>query len=109
MPASIRLAHPGGAESAAQLAGGLSRERQGQGVAGLGRPGGDAVGDPPGEHAGLAGAGGGDDGDERRRRRDRRPLFGVEITEEGRLVHDGHCTAGVSAPVVGRSPLNRDR
>ena len=96
-----RFANPGGAESAAQLAGCLSRERQCKGVAGLGRPGGDPVGDPSGEHAGLAGAGCGDDGDERRRCRDRGALCGVEITEEGRLVHDDHCTAGVSAPFAG--------
>ena len=79
-----RLAESRVAEAAAQLAGGLTGERQRQRVAGVGGAGGDPIGDAAGEHAGLARSGGGDDGDERRRRRDRRPLFGVEVAEQRR-------------------------
>jgi hypothetical protein len=75
------LPHPRRAQPAAQLSGGLSGEREGQGVTRLGGPGGDAVGDAPGEHPRLARACRGDDGDECRRRRHGRPLFHVEIAK----------------------------
>ena len=48
------LAQPGGTEPPAQLASGLAGEREGQCVTGIGRAGGDAIGDPAGEHPSLA-------------------------------------------------------
>ena len=79
------VAHPGAPQAPAQLAGGLARERQGEGVLRVGRPDGDAVGDAAGEHACLARSCAGDDGDQRRWRRDGRGLRRIELDSDRHL------------------------
>ena len=81
------LAEPEPGQPAAQLARRLARERERQRVAGVGGAGHDAVGDPPGEHSGLAGTGSGDDRDQPRVGGDGVALFGVQIVEQRRGVH----------------------
>ena len=69
-------------ESPAQLAGGLTGERQRQRVPRVGGLDGHPVRDAPRQHPRLAGTGGGDHRDERRRGRDGGPLLLVEIAEQ---------------------------
>ena len=103
------VADAGAAQPPAQLAGGLPGERQGQGVAGVGRADRDAVGDAPCQHAGLAGPGAGDDGDERRRRRHRGELIGCQPVGRrwrgSHSLHSGHPTRADST--VGGVPYPR--
>ena len=113
-PASTWSRTPAAAQPPAQLAGGLAGERQGEGVAGVGRADGDAVGDARREHPRLARSGAGDDRDERRRRGDGGDLGGVETGAAGRprrVAADGlggrrhrvHPTT-VAADTVGAMP-----
>ena len=69
-------------------------------------PDGDAVGDAPGEHAGLARAGAGDDGDQRRRRRDGGGCVG---SSDRRAVRRRRRSVGLGAPAAHRSPYERGR
>ncbi len=74
-------------QAAAQLARRFAGERERQRVAGVGGPGHDTVGDPAGEHPGLAGTRPGDDGDQPRVGGDGVALLGVQIVEQRRGVH----------------------
>ena len=64
------------------LLGGLVGEGEGQDLRGLGAPGGDQPGDPPGDDLGLAGAGAGDDEERTLAVGDRALLVGVEAGEQ---------------------------
>ena len=79
-------------EPAAQLARGLSGEREHERVPGVGGTGDDAVGDAAREHPGLARSGTGDHGDEARFDGDGPTLIGVEVVEQrvriDRRIHD---------------------
>ena len=81
------VAQPEAQEPSAHLAGGLAGEGQRERVAGLGRADRDAVGDPPGEDAGLARAGPGDHGDELGFGGDRGALVGVEVGDQPFRIH----------------------
>ena len=81
------LAEPEPRQTAAELTRRFAREREHERVALVGGPGRDAVGDPAGEHPGLAGTRPGDDRDQPRVGGDGAALVGVEIVEQRRRVH----------------------
>ena len=84
------VAQPEAEESASELAGRFAGERECQRVSGVGVARRDPMGDPPGQDAGLAGAGAGDDGDEVRAGGDGRALVRIEVGDQRVGIHDRH-------------------
>ena len=73
------------ADALLHLARGLVGEGHGQNLAGPGLAGGEDMGKPGGQHAGLAGAGAGQHEEGAVRRLDGGALFGIEALQIGRL------------------------
>src|SRR5690606_3252733 len=93
----------------AHLRRGLVRERDGEDRAGMDAPLGDEVGDPPGEHARLAGTGGGDDEDRGSGVTAGPALGGVEPGEQRLRVDLSGGPWGAPRPAWARLLLRRVR
>ena len=81
-PSSGDVAQTEAAEPGTKFPSGLAREGDTKDPAGIDDPFGRLIGNPPGEHAGLARAGGGENGERGLRGADGQPLRVVEVGQQ---------------------------